>query len=322
MLTLFILLISSIEGFVLNPLGNCRFSNNNPIVNFKYKYSYNNKDIFPLETISNNNIKNNIKLSLQAWNKNHPNFNLNIKNKGINATILVSTLDESVVGLTRRYCNKGKFTHFIITINSNKCFYMNNSMCLVTKFPFNIIIFLLLLIQCIIIISYFYKNNGNKCKYFVYMLLIIEVLLLFGNLIFCFKCHSFKNTLIHEIGHILGLGHVNQRINLGNRDSFDRILNYNCNEVVNFQYIKNYDDKSIMKTHFKVYEDISCISYDDLNGINYLYKYCNQLKSKYCVKRDNLFDNYYFIILITTYLLSLFIICCIISYTFLSIYIF
>ena len=219
MLKFFILLITCIYAFVPKPLGYCEFPNKYPIVNFKFNNLYDNKDIFNFEIIDNNDIKKNIELSLKSWNNNVPKLNLNIDNIGINTTFFVNSLDDTTVALARRKCNEKFFTSFSITINSNKCFYLNESICLINKIPYNIIAFVLLLILIITVMSYFYTNYDSKLKVPIHILLIIEALLLFGNFIFCFKCHSFKNTVTHEIGHILGLGHVDTKMNLWNQKS-------------------------------------------------------------------------------------------------------
>jgi len=320
MLKFFILLITCIHGFVPNPLGYCEFPNKYPVINFKFNNLYDNKDIFNFEVINNNDIRKNIGLSLKSWNNNHPNLNLNTNNIGINTTFFVNSLDDSTLALANRKCNENIFTGFSITINSNKCFYLNDSICLINKIPYNIIIFGLLLILIMTVVSYFYIYNDSNLHFPVHILLIIETLLLFGNFIFCFKCHSFKNTITHEIGHILGLGHVDTKMNLWNKNSFDTIIKYKCHDRNNnLEYINAYDKNSIMMSNLKPYQYIYCISKDDVNGINYLYRSCHQITSNiYCNERDSLFQSIYFIILFVNYLIIIFII--IINYFYINIY--
>ena len=94
---------------------------------------------------------------------------------------------------------------------------MNDSLCTISKLPYTIFAIIIILFEILLVVVYFYENYNNRMLYLVYSLLVIQMLMLFGNLFFCFSCHSFKTTLIHEIGHIIGLGHVDDNINLINK---------------------------------------------------------------------------------------------------------
>lgn len=71
----------------------------------------------------------------------------------------------------------------------------------------------------------------------------------------CANCHSFKHTIMHEVGHILGLGHTNEDGNL-----------CGCGEYRVPCAVVNKD--AVMK---KFSQNNQCLDRDDVNGVNSLY---------------------------------------------------
>lgn len=116
---------------------------------------------------------------------------------------------------------------------------------------------------------------SNKMR-FVHMVAILFCLILpvtIYNDIFlpCWECHDFEAAAVHEIGHILGFDHpdVYPQYNfILDRES------YNCSEPWESVSMSTAVDEDSVMVAFLPRNPKTCLTKDDLDGLNFLYPVC------------------------------------------------
>jgi hypothetical protein len=113
--------------------------------------------------------------------------------------------------------------------------------------------------------------------------LIFPVLVLNDIFLPCWQCYDFEAAAVHEIGHVLGFDHPNQF------PAYNFVTDrksYNCSapwKGVSLE--RSYDAESVMQA-FLPRNPKTCLTADDLDGLNFLYPVCsdNIQEEPSCVK--------------------------------------
>lgn len=86
---------------------------------------------------------------------------------------------------------------------------------------------------------------------------------------------------MHEIGHILGLDHPDEHASQNFASERDE---YNCSEPFKgVSMTSNYDANSVLRAQL-VHDPKTCLTNDDLDGLNFLYPVCeNRIQTPQCI---------------------------------------
>ena len=90
----------------------------------------------------------------------------------------------------------------------------------------------------------------------------------------CYDCYDFEATIAHEVGHVLGFHHPDQEWELNL--NADAVMGPStCHDALNKVHLNKTKDvqDSIMFSMTKA-RDRTCLSVDDLEGLNTLYPTC------------------------------------------------
>lgn len=100
----------------------------------------------------------------------------------------------------------------------------------------------------------------------------------------CWDCKDFEAASVHEIGHILGLDHPNMFPDYNIKMDQNQ---YSCTNVTSpnvVQFSNDIDEDSIMYAYM-THNPRSCLTEDDLNGLNFLYPVCHdRIEKPQCFK--------------------------------------
>jgi len=113
--------------------------------------------------------------------------------------------------------------------------------------------------------------------------LIFPALVLNDIFLPCWNCYDFEAAAVHEIGHILGFDHPDQYPEYNFVSDRSR---YNCSEPTRgVSKDDAYDANSVMQA-FLPRNPKTCLTPDDLDGLNFLYPVCSDVinESPVCVK--------------------------------------
>ena len=91
----------------------------------------------------------------------------------------------------------------------------------------------------------------------------------------CWECYDFEATIAHEIGHVLGFHHPDTEWEL-NLNAHHPMNNLTCQRPFDHVYLNQTErglPDSIMFSMTQ-HQDRTCLSADDLEGLNYLYPVC------------------------------------------------
>lgn len=120
----------------------------------------------------------------------------------------------------------------------------------------------------------------------VWVLFPVWLLLLAPPLVFelivhpCFECFDFEATILHELGHVLGLGHPSASATSGNNlYATERLSPSNCEaEEQLVRTTEEFAADALMNTQTRAGQP-RCLAQDDLDGLNFLYPTCSNLVS-------------------------------------------
>ena len=92
----------------------------------------------------------------------------------------------------------------------------------------------------------------------------------------CWDCYDFEATMAHEIGHVLGFHHPDAEWELNLNADVSAMTNETCQKPLDHVHMNRTRDvaDSIMYSMTK-HRDRTCLSTDDLEGLNYLYPTCD-----------------------------------------------
>ena len=145
-----------------------------------------------------------------------------------------------------------------ITIDEQDCWYRDNSFCYSLKKNQIIILVLfgvfwvLSTIGVIFVLLFPMKKIETTFRIVIWACFLAPPLILWGSLVPCLQCHNFEILMMHEIGHVLGLGHPEDEPN-----------QCGCG---NYTTCADLGDIKVMSSTIKN-RPYACLSQDDVDGV-------------------------------------------------------
>jgi len=103
----------------------------------------------------------------------------------------------------------------------------------------------------------------------------------------CWDCHDYEATMAHEIGHVLGFTHPNEKpdMNLRATTAMSAAV---CGDPFNYVEFAGELSKELSTTimySITQHLDKTCLTSDDVEGLNFLYPYCDHpAQGPKCIK--------------------------------------
>ena len=221
--------------FALYPIENSyRWSNINTLFSLQYAFNASFCDDAAIlirggwPKITCANIKNSVRNALDIWEQNTLSFVFEevTHNASAHIRIAVGSASEygdypNIVAFTNRWVVNGTSTLVSakISFNPTHCFMLDTFTCRLTGFGVNIIhevLFIFVTIAGVVALLYFaFRFVRYRVKTPVSILVLtlsfalssVRILLLATP---CFNCHDFSMTSAHEVGHAIGLDHIDE----------------------------------------------------------------------------------------------------------------
>lgn len=220
--------------------------------------------LFTWTTFDCDDIRTIVRESFDAWQHNSPlSFAESLDN---DTDILLSTsneLDEGIVGLARRNGDVlGR-----IELDDETCWYTDRAFChavardetilyVVLSVVWGISLILLVIFLCRPL-----RPFQSVWRLLTWSVVIAVPLAYFGAIYPCLTCYDFASVMMHEIGHVIGLGH-----------SDDSIQTCGCGEAKNLRSCGRREKDPTLIMHSVVQRRRrTCLSRDDADGVRTLY---------------------------------------------------
>lgn len=148
--------------------------------------------------------------SFDAWQHNAPRIGFVEVTNRTAADVLLSNADlaEGVVGLARRGAVVGE-----IELDDGSCWYADRAFCHAVERDRDALHACLALawaaslVALVAIVCRPLRPFRGAWRLLAWTVAIAAPLVYFGTIVHCLACHDFAAVLMHEIGHVLGLGH-------------------------------------------------------------------------------------------------------------------
>lgn len=182
-------------------------------------------------------------------------------------TVTCSNISEAALGNARLfYTERGNIRRARVVLGSHRCFLLDNSICRVTQSPAAYAATIL----CASAFSFLLAVSCMRNRLVVpsASFLALTTLAYAWLVSTCARCDSLSNTLLHELGHAFGLMHTNA-----------------SNTTCGCSPTRECATQSVSIMQPKA-SRASCLSPNDLEGLDHLYGRCGVEGSGVCLEDD------------------------------------
>jgi hypothetical protein len=203
------------------------------------------------------------------WSRHVPNVHFQWQANGGALRLAVGRLPQ---GHGESFIGHVDMRSMTLTLSSDACWYLKRSECILFDdagpWPTVVTLFLITLFAVVLLIVTLYnKRLRHVCTPLALFATVLAVAQNIRMFALCLPCHSLQQTLVHEFGHIMGLGHVDE-------------LHNKCGCAVPRNCAAQ---DSVMKSHVTRFAPDTCLYEDDIDGIYRLYHMCHADRRDACV---------------------------------------
>lgn len=265
MLSLTLLIVSWTKLYNVAPISTLSYKVHETFCHDMLPYFY--EDRLALKSFTCDDIKFFIRQSFDQWQYNTP-IIFNEVTDNNRSNIVISITDNAKENILASASIQ--YNSLNISVDDSFCWYTDRSFCHFMKQNHIVLIFILSLLfasgvfSAMYILVRPYNTIDPLIRILVWTFVFSIPLIYWTCIIPCMECYDFVTTMTHEIGHLLGLGHVD-----------DDILTKKCGCGSKKKTCETIPSQSIM---FKLYDHhMTCLSQDDIDAVLTLHNYeCTQ----------------------------------------------